>query len=187
MKRALVVVGAAALLSGCATTRTERWEQTRPPEILSHRASAVVVVVRQHESAVWHHSEEEQWKGPITSPTITRSWLVNELDTRTCAEGPTRHYDQSPIAADGPVLPRDPPGPNVMGGSEYSVDRLDDGRLIALDRTTGQRWIVFKTEGTIWSFTLVPAASRVVIVTKKDEILVLDVDAHRVSQCRPLR
>jgi hypothetical protein len=185
MKTALAVVGTAALLSGCATARTERWEQTRLPEILGYRASPVVVILRQKESAVRHHLEEEQWKGPITSPTITRSWLVSDLDTTTCAEGPARHYDQSPIGPGGPVLPRDLPSQNVMGSSEYSVDRLDDGRLIALDRGTGARSVVFKTDGTIWSFTLVPAAHRIVIVTRKDEILVLDVEAHRVSQCRP--
>ena len=184
MRTALLAVAATALLSGCAAARTERWEQTRLPEILSYRASPVVVVVRQKESVVWHHSEEEQWKGPITSPTMTRSWLVNELDTRTCEEGPTRRYEQSPIAPGGPVPPREPSEGNVMGSSEYSVDRLDDGRLIALDRGTGRRWIVFETEGTIWSFALVPAARRIVIVTTKDEILVLDVDAHRVSRCR---
>ena|SRR5258708_623627 len=183
MKWPLVIAGSASVVLGCATARSEAWESMLPPEIINYQASPIVVVTRERQSTLWRHREEEKWKGPITSPVMSPTWTVNDLDVRTCEVGPARQYDQNPVARGGPVSPRDLSVGSSLGSVEYSIDPLADGHLVAVDHTTGLRSIAVSISGTIWSFVPVPAARRIVIVTKASYILVFDVDTHRVSRC----
>jgi hypothetical protein len=150
--------------------------------VIPQRGSPFVTIATNQQRMKMHHEAASFWSPE--NETITASEIVatgyHDLDVRTCKASARWGAPRGP-EKDGSDVPVSERG--MIGTRRFEAGD-DRTKLLATDTTTGQTWTAASGLAQIWSVTAVPAARRVVVTTANHEILVYDVDQHRVIDCR---